>query len=205
MSWLLQLSTIINFILLRQFTRRFLHDLEDQRATWAKLGILYFSCQNNILHGHMYTWVFPVSPVLSILLARLTVSPHMSYCGFLAPMTPATMGPWLIPIRSLKSFHDSLLICSSFCLRANENSSRETRCFQSPSFLSSCCGDEWMQAYIYMLYLVNYLIRNKLTFLGCTCTSVQVYMHIQFVSRLVCVYYVCVCYSKCYLPLCMYQ
>ena len=180
---------IINFILVRQFTRRFLHDLEDQRDTRAKLGILYLSCQNNILHGHTYTWVFPVSPVLSILLARLTVSPHMSYCGFLAPMTPATMGPWLIPIRSLKSFHDSLLICSSFCLRANENSSRETRCFQSPSFLSSCCGDKWMQAY--KLYLVNYLIQNKLTFLGCTCTSVQVHVYSICVKACLCI--LCVC------------
>ena len=45
------------------------------------------------------TWVFPTSPVESILLARLTASPHMSYCGFFAPITPATMGPWLIPLR----------------------------------------------------------------------------------------------------------
>lgn len=45
------------------------------------------------------TWIFPSSPVLSILLATFTVLPQMSYWGFLAPMTPAITGPWLIPAR----------------------------------------------------------------------------------------------------------
>lgn len=45
------------------------------------------------------TWILPSSPVLSILLATFTVLPQMSYWGFLAPMTPAITGPWLIPAR----------------------------------------------------------------------------------------------------------
>lgn len=43
------------------------------------------------------TWIFPRTPVLSILLATFTVFPQISYCGFWAPMTPAITGPWLIP------------------------------------------------------------------------------------------------------------
>ena len=40
-----------------------------------------------------YTCIFPKVPVLSIRLAIFTVFPHISYCGFLAPITPATTGP----------------------------------------------------------------------------------------------------------------
>ena len=43
--------------------------------------------------------ILPGNPVLSILLAMLTVSPQISYCGFCAPMTPATTGPWFKPER----------------------------------------------------------------------------------------------------------
>ena len=49
---------------------------------------------------HICTWIVPTTPVLSILLATLTVLPQMSYCGFFAPITPATTGPWLIPMST---------------------------------------------------------------------------------------------------------
>ena len=45
----------------------------------------------------LHTWILPGTPVLSIRLATFTVFPHMSYCGLLAPMTPATTGPTLMP------------------------------------------------------------------------------------------------------------
>lgn len=41
----------------------------------------------------LLTCILPSSPVDSILDATLTVLPHMSYCGFCAPTTPATTGP----------------------------------------------------------------------------------------------------------------
>lgn len=78
----------------------------------------------------MLTWVHPISPVLSIRLDIFTVSPQMSYWGFLDPMTPATTGPWLIPMRSVKLLKDCLLISSSFSRRANENSRSTSKCFQ---------------------------------------------------------------------------
>ena len=34
----------------------------------------------------MLTWIFPTTPVESILDATLTAFPQMSYCGFLAPV-----------------------------------------------------------------------------------------------------------------------
>jgi len=40
------------------------------------------------------TWILPMTPVDSILLATLTVFPQMSYCGFWAPTTPATTHPF---------------------------------------------------------------------------------------------------------------
>ena len=48
----------------------------------------------NVAH---VTCMDPGLAVLSIRLATLTVLPHISYWGFLAPMTPATTGPTLIP------------------------------------------------------------------------------------------------------------
>lgn len=41
-------------------------------------------------------------PVLYILLATLTVSPQMSYCGLCAPITPATTGPKFKPMNKEK-------------------------------------------------------------------------------------------------------
>ena len=44
----------------------------------------------------------PRVPVESILEASLTVSPQMSKTGFVAPMTPETRGPMLIPVELVK-------------------------------------------------------------------------------------------------------
>lgn len=60
------------------------------------------------------TWIFPSSPVLSILLATFTVLPHMSYCGFLAPMTPAITGPWFMPVKKYNYFNTSFETMSHF-------------------------------------------------------------------------------------------
>lgn len=46
---------------------------------------------------HVRTWIFPGTPVDSILLATLTVLPQMSQSGLVAPITPATTGPWFRP------------------------------------------------------------------------------------------------------------
>ena len=46
------------------------------------------------------TWTRPGSPCDSRRLAVLTVSPHTSYWNLLVPMTPATTGPELMPIRN---------------------------------------------------------------------------------------------------------
>ena len=43
------------------------------------------------------TWIEPRVPVESILEASFTVSPQMSKTGFVAPMTPQTRGPMLMP------------------------------------------------------------------------------------------------------------
>lgn len=44
------------------------------------------------------TWILSGTPVLSIRLETFTVFPQMSYCGFRAPMTPATTGPMFSPV-----------------------------------------------------------------------------------------------------------
>lgn len=49
------------------------------------------------------TCIFPGTPVLSILLATLTVFPQMSYWGRRAPITPATTGPTLMPVQNMQS------------------------------------------------------------------------------------------------------
>lgn len=49
------------------------------------------------------TWMRPLMPVLSMRLARFTVDPQMSYCGLVAPITPATTGPWAIPVPRAQS------------------------------------------------------------------------------------------------------
>lgn len=46
-----------------------------------------------------HTWILSNTPVLSILLATLTVLPQMSYWGLWAPITPAITGPWFIPVK----------------------------------------------------------------------------------------------------------
>lgn len=52
------------------------------------------------------------TPVLSMRLATLTVFPQMSYCGFLAPITPATTGPMFSPVGTT---HIYLLLFYSCC------------------------------------------------------------------------------------------
>lgn len=44
------------------------------------------------------TWMRPLTPVVSMRLARFTVEPQMSYCGLVAPITPAITGPWAMPV-----------------------------------------------------------------------------------------------------------
>ena len=48
------------------------------------------------------TWIHPNVPVESILLASLTVSPQISNTGFVAPITPQTRGPTLMPVNKKK-------------------------------------------------------------------------------------------------------
>ncbi len=70
------------------------------------------------------TWIFPLTPVLSIRLAKFTVMPQISYWGLVAPMTPATTGPWAIPRKYIEVTHIySLLLpyitgnCIDFLIR----------------------------------------------------------------------------------------
>ena len=52
------------------------------------------------------TWIHPNVPVESILLASLTVSPQISNTGFVAPITPQTRGPTLMPVTKKKTQND---------------------------------------------------------------------------------------------------
>lgn len=60
----------------------------------TQLNFTHFKKQRPVA---IVTCILPSTPELSILLETLTVSPQISYWGFLAPMTPATTGPWFIP------------------------------------------------------------------------------------------------------------
>jgi hypothetical protein len=57
----------------------------------------YFAALVRNPRVEVHTWIFPTCPVDSIRLATFTELPHMSQCGFLAPITPAITDPWLIP------------------------------------------------------------------------------------------------------------
>lgn len=48
------------------------------------------------------TCIWSGRPVESILEATFTALPQISYWGFLAPITPATTGPILIPEKNIK-------------------------------------------------------------------------------------------------------
>lgn len=93
---------------------------------WNKLEVK-FEKKNNVLNlleniskflwfwkddPALHTCIFPSTPVLSILLATFTVFPHMSYCGFWAPMTPAMTGPWLIPEKENRSVMNRWILFS---------------------------------------------------------------------------------------------
>ena len=58
-------------------------------------------------------------PVLSILLARLTVSAQISYCGFFAPITPATTEPWAIPVCVCVCVCVRVRVCMRVCVRVS--------------------------------------------------------------------------------------
>lgn len=51
--------------------------------------------------------------VESILEATLTVFPQISYCGFCAPITPATTGPRFRPARSMKLLYEFSFMSAS--------------------------------------------------------------------------------------------
>lgn len=63
------------------------------------------------------TWMHPNVPVESILDASLTVSPQMSKTGFVAPITPHTRGPTLIPKNKVTSYIKLSHRCASAVLR----------------------------------------------------------------------------------------
>lgn len=67
-------------------------------------------------HSIFVTWILLASPLLSMRLATLTVSPQISYWGFLAPITPAITGPWLIPVD-----HNILVLHALFLFLLLEN------------------------------------------------------------------------------------
>lgn len=103
------------------------------------------------------TWIRPLTPVVSIRLARFTVAPQMSYWGLVAPITPATTGPWAIPYnndmlyldiwwqvddsphrevghsptRSLKFWAESRLVSFKVSCIANANRTSSLRWFHS--------------------------------------------------------------------------
>lgn len=61
----------------------------------------HFSCKSDMfsyLYVYSDTFIFPFSPVVSVLLVRLTVFPKRQYRGILCPMTPVTTSPVCIPI-----------------------------------------------------------------------------------------------------------
>lgn len=80
------------------------------------------------------TWIRPLTPVLSMRLARLTVEPQISYCGLVAPITPATTGPWAMPVSHPKQMKRRLNITSALLLKCVLPSF----CFLSPKCERTC-------------------------------------------------------------------
>ena len=59
------------------------------------------------------TWIHPNVPVESILLASLTVSPQISNTGLVAPITPQTRGPTLMPVtKNPNDFEHNVTLAS---------------------------------------------------------------------------------------------
>lgn len=88
--------------------------------------------QNMFSYRYVYsdTFIFPFSPVVSVLLVRLTVFPNRQYRGILCPMTPVTTSPVCIPIVICRNQSFALimsipstLIWAYFILQNNVESS----------------------------------------------------------------------------------
>jgi hypothetical protein len=84
-----------------------LHVMLLQRKQWKVYCHWYkqTGCPNvNVSNIIEFTCVWFGNPVESIRLATFTVLPQMSYWGFLAPITPATTGPMLIPKTCISGY-----------------------------------------------------------------------------------------------------
>ena len=78
-----------------------------QKKYWENIKVHW---KNNFKLVYLFTeavlwdtWIHPNVPVESILLASLTVSPQISNTGFVAPITPQTRGPTLMPVTKKKN------------------------------------------------------------------------------------------------------
>ena len=68
------------------------------------------------LYVNSVTWIFPGTPLLSVLLATLTVFPKRQKRGILRPTIPATTSPELIPTliwRKGTAVSDVGLMCNN--------------------------------------------------------------------------------------------
>lgn len=90
-------------------------------AKWIKMNPIWKGFHETCIYILKMTCILPISPVLSILLATLTVFPQMSYWGLLPPTTPATTGPRATPTRRENIWHknpifkDGAKIRLAFC------------------------------------------------------------------------------------------
>ena len=68
----------------------------------TSIGPRYVVAKSSLIRRFVASliWIRPGSLCDSIREAVLTVSPQMSYWNLRVPMTPATAGPELIPIRN---------------------------------------------------------------------------------------------------------
>ena len=123
----------------------FNHNWNMDKTCFSQFILIFFLCSITM---PSITWILPISPVLSILLATLTVFPQISYWGLLPPTTPATTGPRARPTRrenvwnNIKclfdgkyssTWNDSLLIWSNNSINWCANSIKMT---------AKCCSLE---------------------------------------------------------------
>ena len=80
---------------LRSFKKRYCHHKTLIKSLFMKPPSMWRKNMFSHKEGtySFLTWILPMSPVDSILLATFTVLPQMSYWGFCAPTTPATTHP----------------------------------------------------------------------------------------------------------------
>ena len=79
-------------------------------SDWSAHRFIFCTCESALsltVAVFCETWMQPSVPVESILEASFTVSPQMSKTGFVAPMTPHTRGPMLMP--AINSNDDQLI------------------------------------------------------------------------------------------------